>query len=88
MRISINLRRRIAIEKLQRVLVRCVSKNGAGFILDDFVFRGCDHNSSNTVLAEPFKAPLPLFSLGTNSELEITVAALRLRDADEIFIKK
>lgn len=54
--------------------------------VDDFesLFAQLEKMGTNTALPEAFKAPLLLSSLGTNSPLESTIAALRLRDVEEL----
>lgn len=54
--------------------------------VDEFeaLFAQLEKMGSDTVIPESFKAPLLLASLGTNSSLESTIAALRLRDVKEL----
>lgn len=57
-----------------------------GRYIDEFesLFSQLDKMGSNVSVPETHKAPLLLASLGTSSPLESTVAALRLRDAEDL----
>ena len=54
--------------------------------VDEFetIFAQLEIMGSSTAIPETFKAPLLLSSIGTNTPLESTVAALRLRDVDDL----